>query len=197
MRTIPVDLILHTLAEHLAEHPADETPGCYADPIARCIDHRRLAEEWTCGAGREQHARWFVRRLSGEDMGLSSDHPMVAGDTRAIEVAVARRLADHAFAMTIEQDKDLTVIARTLLRAACAVVGLADDHTALVDALAQARADFATIRDVARTFQDERDAARVERDKAWAEVTAMGRDLRRIRQALSTMAAEVEKMETT
>lgn len=120
MRTIPVDLILHSLLDLLRAVPAD-TPGTTAEALALCIDHRRVAEEWQADGDPAQAADWLRRRLDQRDTPIAS---LVGTDTRTIEVAVARRLADVAFALCIEQTAEATAHASTLLRAAQAIVGL-------------------------------------------------------------------------
>lgn len=122
MRTIPVDLILHSLLDLLRAGP-----GTYAEAIALCIDHRRVAEEWQADGDPAQAADWLRRRI---DPPYGSRAAAVVGkDTRTIEVAVARRLADVAFALCIEQTAEATAHATTLLRAAQAIVGLESDVT--------------------------------------------------------------------
>lgn len=120
MRTIPVDLILHSLLDLLIVVPVD-TLGTYAEAIERCIDHRRVAEEWQADGDPATAADWLRRRLNQRDTPTAG---FVDKDTRAIEVAVARRLADTAFALCIEQTAEATAHATTLLRAAQAIVGL-------------------------------------------------------------------------
>lgn len=123
MRTIPVDLILHSLLDLLRAVPAD-TPGSYAESIALCINHRRVAEEWQADGDPAQAADWLRRRLDQHDTPIAG---LVGKDTRTIEVAVARRLADVAFALCIEQTSEATSHATMLLRAAQAIVGLESD----------------------------------------------------------------------
>ena len=130
MRTIPVDLILHELAARLAELPdTPDTPDTQHRDLhlaisGGCIRPQTLAEEWTAGAGVAQQAAWLVRRLDGEDM---TAHRLreLAAETRAMEVAVARRLADCALSLLITQDAEDAATAQTLLQAAQYVVGLA------------------------------------------------------------------------
>lgn len=123
MRTIPVDLILHSLLDLLRAVPAD-TPGAYTEALALCIDHRRVAEEWQADGDPAQAADWLRWRLNHRDTPIAG---IVGKDTRTIEVAVARRLADVAFALCIEQTAEATAHATTLLRAAQAIVGLESD----------------------------------------------------------------------
>ena len=126
MRPIPVDLILHELAARLAELP--DTPDTQHRDLHRaisngCIRPQTLAEEWTSGAGVAQSAAWLVRRLDGEDM-TAPRLREIAAETRAMEVAVARRLADCALSLLVTQDAEDAATAQTLLQAAQRVVGL-------------------------------------------------------------------------
>lgn len=109
MRTVPVDLILHSLLDLLRGVPAD-TPDSITKAIALCINPCQVAEEWNTGGN--------------NDMGATPGSEHVSTDTRWIEVAVARRLADVAFSLTIEQTAEASAKAATLLRAAQAIVGL-------------------------------------------------------------------------
>lgn len=124
MRTIPVDLILHELAARLAELPDTQHRDLHLAISRGCIRPQALAEEWTSGAGVAQQAVWLVRRLDGEDM---TTHRLrgIAAEARAMEVAVARRLADCALSLLVTQDAEDAATAQTLLQAAQRVVGLA------------------------------------------------------------------------
>ena len=124
MRSIPVDLILHELAARLAELPDTQHRDLHRAISRGCIRPQFLAEEWTSGAGVAQQAAWLVRRLDGEDMATPRLRE-IAAETRAMEVAVARRLADCALSLLVTQDPEDTTAAQTLLRAAQRVVGLA------------------------------------------------------------------------
>ena len=143
MRTIPVDLILHELAARLAELPdTTDTPDTqHRDlhlAISRgCIRPQTLAEEWTAGAGVAQQAAWLVRRLDGEDM-TTPRLREIAAETRAMEVAIARRLADCALSLLVTQDAEDAATAQTLLQAAQRVVGLPAAFSArLIDSKGQ------------------------------------------------------------
>ena len=124
MRTIPVDLILHELASRLAELPDTQHRDLHRAISRGCIRPQPLAEQWTSGAGVAQQAAWLVRRLDGEDMTTPRLRELAA-ETRAMEVAVARRLADCALSLLVTQDTEDASAAQTLLRAAQRVVGLA------------------------------------------------------------------------
>lgn len=124
MRTIPVDLILHELAARLAELPDTQHRDLHRAISRGCIRPQFLAEEWTSGAGVAQQAAWLVRRLDGEDMNAPRLRE-IAAETRAMEVAVARRLADCALSLLVTQDPEDTTAAQTLLQTAQRVVGLA------------------------------------------------------------------------
>ena len=192
MRTIPVDLILHSLADLLAELPAESATSTYADPLARCIRHDLLAEQWTSGAGVMQHADWLARRLDPEQRDFIGKHH-ISGETRALEVATARRLADTAFAMLVEQDAEATSRATTLLRAAQAIVGLAVEQPAKGFALptyeswrSGVAAEVMAKRDAALSVHAARWTAIQERDLAAAgrDVKALKGELGAIRTAL-------------
>jgi hypothetical protein len=176
MRTIPVDLILSSLADLLREHPDDTAPGIYAHQIACCIDFRAVAEQWTHRSGTERHAQWLFHNL---DAANPDARAVCSAETRSIEVAVARRLADTAFALTIEQTPAITAQATTLLRAACAVVGLmvADDPRVLpmLQREVDARDD---LNDRAQVAEGERDIVVQERDMALATIGEIATALR-------------------
>lgn len=138
MRSIPVDLILHELAARLAELPDTQHRDLHRAISRGCIRPQSIAEEWTSGAGVAQQAAWLVRRLDGDiskpaslsvttgpGMSVVPTGQMVAAETRAMEVAVARRLADCALALLVTQDTEDASTAQTLLQAAQRVVGLA------------------------------------------------------------------------
>lgn len=151
MRTIPVDLILHELVTRLAELPDTQHRDLHRAISNGCIRPQILAEEWTHGAGAAQQAAWLVRRLDG-DIGKPASLPvtagpgmsvvptgqMVAAETRAMEVAVARRLADCALSLLVTQDAEDAATAQTLLQAAQRVVGLPAAFSArLIDSKGQ------------------------------------------------------------
>jgi SPP1 gp7 family putative phage head morphogenesis protein len=94
MRSIPVDLILHELAARLAELPDTQHRDLHRAISSGCIRPQSIAEEWISGAGVAQQAAWLVRRLDGEDM-TTPRLREIAAETRAMEVAIARRLAEH------------------------------------------------------------------------------------------------------
>ena len=123
MRTIPVDLILHELAARLAELPDPQHRDLHHAISRGCIRPQALAEEWTSGAGVAQQAVWLVRHLDGEDM-TTPRLREIAAETRAMEVAVARRLADCALSLLVTQGAEDAATAQTLLQAAQRVVGL-------------------------------------------------------------------------
>jgi hypothetical protein len=126
MRTIPVDLILHETALKLRELPEEHHRGL-ADAIdTYAVDHRAVADQWDSGSGRGagvcQSARWLItNRLDAQ--AFAPGH--VSTETRAMEVAVARRLADCALSLLVTQDAEDAATAQTLLQAAQRVVGLA------------------------------------------------------------------------
>lgn len=121
MQPVPVDLILHALAENLIGMEGnDESLRSLGHTILRtCIDTRALPAQWCNGAGVGQQMSWLTRRLADVDT-----HPHIAAETRAMEVAIARRLADTALSLLITQDDGDKTAAVTLLDAAHRVVGL-------------------------------------------------------------------------
>ena len=121
MQPVPVDLILHALAENLIGMEGnDESLRSLGHTILRtCIDLRALPAQWCNGAGVGQQMSWLTRRLADGDIG-----PHVAAETRAMEVAISRRLADTAFSLLITQDDGDKTASLTLLEAAHRVVGL-------------------------------------------------------------------------
>jgi len=126
MRNIPVDLILHELVERLLSHP---DPDNVQDKIAtHCIDSRAVAEQWSSGAGVAQFADWLLRRL---DFVGEEQNPIpkgnISAEARAMEVAVARRLADVGLALLVTQDAEDRTAAVLLLDASRLVVGLERD----------------------------------------------------------------------
>lgn len=124
MRSIPVDLILHETALKLRELPEEHHRGLAGDIRATCIFPYGVAEQWANGAGVCQSAAWIVRRLDPASGGpVFPAH--ISAETRAMEVAIARRLADCALSLLVTQDPEDAATAQTLLQAAQRVVGLA------------------------------------------------------------------------
>ena len=126
MRTIPVDLILHETALKLRELPDEHHRGLADNIDTYAVDHRAVADQWDSGAGNGagvcQSARWLItNRLDAQ--AFAPGH--VFAETRAMEVAIARRLADCALSLLITQDAEDAATAQTLLQAAQYVVGLA------------------------------------------------------------------------
>lgn len=121
MQLAPVDLILHALAENLIGMEGnDESLRTLGHTILRtCVDSRALPAQWCNGAGVGQQMSWLTRRLRDSDIG-----PHVAAETRAMEVAIARRLADTGYSLLVTQDDGDKTTALTLLDAAHRVVGL-------------------------------------------------------------------------
>ena len=121
MQPVPTDLILHALAENLIGMEGDnESLRSLGHTILRtCIDLRALPAQWCNGAGVGQQMSWLTRRIATGDI-----HPHVAAETRAMEVAISRRLADTAISLLVTQDDGDKTAAMTLLEAAHRVVGL-------------------------------------------------------------------------
>lgn len=123
-RPIPVDLILHTLVESLLELPEDHLRDLARAISARCIDPRLVADQWCDGAGVTQSADWIVRRLMGAKHHTPIPQQRVGAETRTMEVAIARRLADAGLALLVTQDAEDRATATLLLDASRLVVGL-------------------------------------------------------------------------
>ena len=139
MQPVPVDLILHALAENLIGMEGDdESLRTLGHTILRtCVDLRALPAQWCNGAGVGQQMSWLTRRLEGGDCApnaifvttgpngtLIPTGQHVAAETRAMEVAISRRLADTALSLLVTQDDGDKTAALTLLEAAHRVVGL-------------------------------------------------------------------------
>lgn len=123
-RPTPVDLILHTLVEPLLELPEDHLRDLARAISARCIDPRLVADQWCDGAGVTQSADWIVRRLMGAKHHTPIPQQRVGAETRTMEVAIARRLADAGLALLVTQDAEDRATATLLLDASRLVVGL-------------------------------------------------------------------------
>ena len=123
-RHIPVDLILHALVESLLELPEDHLRDLARAISAHCIDPRIVADQWCDGAGVAQSAAWLVRRLMGASHHTPIPAQHVGAETRAMEVAIARRLADVGLALLVTQDAEDRSAASLLLDASRLVVGL-------------------------------------------------------------------------
>jgi hypothetical protein len=144
-RPIPVDLILHALVESLLELPEDHLRDLARAISAHCIDPRLVADQWCDGAGVAQHARWLVEHR------LTVTTPThISAETRAMEVAIARRLADVGLALLVTQDAEDRAAASLLLDASRLVVGLertqagADSRAAQVSAAGDAHVGAVT-----------------------------------------------------
>lgn len=124
MKPTPVDIVLHSLADDLRELSDDRLRDLANAITTHCIDPRVVADQWTDGAGVGQHAAWLLRRLDPNDSGLRPAWAKVSAETRAMEVAVARRLADAGLALLVTQDDDDRTAGEALLEASHLVVGL-------------------------------------------------------------------------
>lgn len=124
MKPTPVDIVLHSLADNLRELPDDRLRDLANAITTHCVDPRVVADQWTDGAGVGQHAAWLLRRLDPNDSGLRPAWAKVSAETRAMEVAVARRLADAGLALLVTQDDDDRTAGEALLEASHLVVGL-------------------------------------------------------------------------
>ena len=158
-RPIPVDLILHTLVESLLELPEDHLRDLARAISAHCIDPRLVADQWCDGAGTVHSSMWLTQRLRDE-----CACGTVSAETRAMEVAIARRLADVGLAMLVTQNAEDRAAASLLLDASRLVVGL--ERT-------QAGADNGTASTIAN-LRKMRNAAVAENDlwHGWAKTVA-------------------------
>lgn len=164
MHAIPVDLILHDLSQRLRELPEEKHHALAKALTSYCINHRDLAGQWCNGAGVAQQAAWLVRRLEGE-----AHAPQIAHETRALEVAIARRLADCGLSLLITQDTNDGIDAVTLLEAAHRVVGLPGAEVYANDS-ASWESRIAALEGQLRATTEQRDAAWSDRDAARADL---------------------------
>ena len=162
-RPIPVDLILHTLVESLLELPEDHLRDLARAISAHCIDPRIVADQWCDGAGVASSADWIRRRLDRTQDWFVGLH-IISAETRAMEVAIARRLADVGLAMLVTQNAEDRAAASLLLDASRLVVGLER---------IQAGADNGTASTIAN-LREMRNAAVAENDqwREWAKTIA-------------------------
>ena len=121
LRYVPVDLIIHTLAEKLKEG-TEEWHNDLSLALYACIDLDALAEEWDASLA-YQSAEWILRRING-----GPPEPSMASTaaTRVTEIAVAKRLATRACCLGVTQDAEDLAAARSLWRAATRIVGVQD-----------------------------------------------------------------------
>lgn len=189
MQPVPVDLILHELAGTLiSDLQPDESLRTLGHTIRTCVDLRALPAQWCNGAGVGQQMSWLTRRLVDGDI-----HPHVAAETRAMEVAISRRLADTALSLLVTQDDGDRTAALTLLEAAHRVVGLpsaeahAEDTASwqsrvlALEGQLKAAVDLAAahFEDV-KTARDEADALRTKLRQEEAKVLDLEADVERL-----------------
>ena len=162
-RPIPVDLILHALVESLLELPEDHLRDLARAISAHCIDPRHVADQWCDGAGVASSADWIRRRLDRTQDWFVGLH-IISAETRAMEVTIARRLADVGLALLVTQDAEDRATASLLLDASRLVVGLER---------IQAGADNGTASTIAN-LREMRNAAVAENDlwHGWAKTVA-------------------------
>jgi hypothetical protein len=195
----PVDLILHAAAEALHSltlaavkdnHPDDAAKfAACRHGLTRAIRPEALAEEWNADGDHARHGE----RVAGICAAQHSTRVPSVGHTRAIEVAVARRLADTACALTITGESEDAAQAGALWRAAGALTGMtitpsgfkvptaqevAAAHGPLIKTMRQALAaePHVDIVAYARATKAQADRARVYRDerhKAWTVLNAI------------------------
>jgi hypothetical protein len=132
----PVDLILHAAAEALHSltltaikdgNPDDAArAAAVRHGFTRAIRPEALAEEWNASGPITQIGAWIARVCTGD---IAQKNRTYTGEGiaygRAVEIAVARRLADTACSLTITGDSEDAAQAGSLWRAAGALVGLA------------------------------------------------------------------------
>jgi hypothetical protein len=137
---------------------------------------------------------WLTRRLSDGDIG-----PHVAAETRAMEVAISRRLADTALSLLVTQDDGDKTAALTLLEAAHRVVGLsgaevhAEDTASWESRVLALEGQLKGAAVSLLHMHKERDAIILQRDAAYAdrfETTGILKNLRDARDALQVKLAE-------
>jgi len=164
MHAIPVDLILHDLSQRLRELPEEKHHALAKALTSYCINHCDLAGQWCNGAGVAQQAAWLVRRLEGE-----AHAPQIAHETRALEVAIARRLSDSGLSLLITQDTNDGIDAVTLLEAAHRVVGLSSTEVHTNDT-ASWESRIAALEGQLKATTEQRDAAWTDRDAFRADL---------------------------
>jgi hypothetical protein len=131
---IPVDLILHATAEALHtltlgavrdNHPDDAAKFAgLRHGLSRAVSPQQAAAEWDT-PGHLLQVGAHIARIAAGDTAHDWERDL-AGVTRAIEIAIARRLADTACALRITGDAEDAAQAVTLWRAAEAITGLAE-----------------------------------------------------------------------
>lgn len=125
IRRVPVDLIIHTLAERFKDS-TEEGHDRLAMGLYACIDSNGLAEEWAVSGGVAQTAEWMATVITGRD----SWREPTAAETRVAEVAVSKRLLTVAANLCVTQDAEDHTAATALLQAASRILGVSERKTA-------------------------------------------------------------------
>ena len=123
-RPVPVDLILHALAEVLLE-TIEYNPRHLARLIANhCVDRRSLADQWCDGADVATTARLLACLLDPptDDAAGASPRHEPHPKSRHTAVAVARRLADVGLSLAVTGAGDDRRDGEALVRAATSLV---------------------------------------------------------------------------
>jgi hypothetical protein len=119
IRRVPVDLIIHSLAE-LFKESAEEGHDRLAMGLYACIDSNGLAEEWAFSGGVAQTAEWMATVITDCD----SWREPTAAETRVAEVAVCKRLLVTACNLCVTQDAEDHAAATALVQAASRILGV-------------------------------------------------------------------------
>ncbi len=140
VKRVPVDLIIHTLAERFKEADAKEGHDVLALGLYACIDSNSLAEEWATSSGVAQSAMWIGDRITESWVNPPDALARVA------EVAVAKRLLATAANLCVTQDAEDHAAATALMQAAQRILGVAMGKPATgftVPTYAEVQADMA------------------------------------------------------
>ncbi len=124
IRRVPVDLIIHSLAERFDPSKNDGaeefTDNALSLGLYACIDSNGLAEEWAVSGGVAQTAEWLATVITGRD----SWREPTAAETRVAEVAVCKRILATACNLCVTQDAEDHTAATALVQAASRILGV-------------------------------------------------------------------------
>ena len=124
IRRVPVDLIIHSLAERFDPSKNDGaeefTDNALSLGLYACIDSNGLAEEWAVFGGVAQTAEWMATVITDCD----SWREPTAAETRVAEVAVCKRLLVTACNLCVTQDAEDHAAATALVQAASRILGV-------------------------------------------------------------------------
>lgn len=114
------------LREHVESHPDDVDLLALADGVALAVDHGEVARLWPPSGDDQSCAEWIRNQMIFIEKGLGrEDH--VTATTRAMEVTIARRLADVAASLLVRGDV-MRREAEALWGAASRLLGLDKDN---------------------------------------------------------------------